>query len=221
MPKNVESVASSGKCLVALGLLPEQVLEFLDLLGVLGGQVVRLREVVGEVVQLGGTCVRIPDARRVGLERVPCEHPRDAFGLHREPPAVLVHGAVADRLEVLLGAVLGCADIGQRRRERRAVHRLLLVPSTLSGTGIAATSRIRGATSMTWVTGRVDVDVGAMVHLDGRRDRQEWPHATVVGPDVTSQRPLDECELIPGRRCARRGQISMTTVLASVKNSRL
>jgi hypothetical protein len=54
MPKNVDSVASSGSTLVPLGLLPEQGLEFFDLVGVFGCQVVCLREVVGQVVQLGG-----------------------------------------------------------------------------------------------------------------------------------------------------------------------
>ena len=45
--------AEQREHLVSLGLLPEQLLELLDLLGVLGGEVVRLGEVVGEVVQLG------------------------------------------------------------------------------------------------------------------------------------------------------------------------
>ena len=125
MPKNVESVAEQRQHLVPLGLLPEQLLELFDLVGVLGGKVVGLGEVVGEVVQLGGTGIRVPDARRVRRERFGGEHPRDALGLHREPPAVLVHAAVADGLEVLLGAVFGRAGIGERRGERGAVHRFL------------------------------------------------------------------------------------------------
>ena len=126
MPKNVENVREQRQDLVSLRVLPEEILQLLDLLRMFRREVVRLREVVGQVVQLGGLGIRIPDARRVGRERFRCEHPRDAFGLHCEPPAVFVHAAVADGLEVLLRAVLGRAGIGQGRGERRAVHRLLV-----------------------------------------------------------------------------------------------
>ena len=48
---------------VLLGLLPEQLLELLHLLGVLGGEVVGLAEVVGQVVELDGVVIRVPHAR--------------------------------------------------------------------------------------------------------------------------------------------------------------
>ena len=63
MPKNVESVASSGSTLYRSASSQNSSLSSCDLLGVFGRQVLRLREVVGQVVQLGGARIRVPDAR--------------------------------------------------------------------------------------------------------------------------------------------------------------
>ena len=100
--------------LVLLGLRPEQRPQLLDLVGMLRGEVVRLAEVVGQVVQLGRVVVRVPHARRVGLQGSRGEDPGDPFGAHRQPPAVLVHGPVADALEVLLGVPFGRRGVGER-----------------------------------------------------------------------------------------------------------
>ena len=75
-----------------------------------------------------GSLIGVPHARGVRLQRVGGDDPRDPRGLHRQPPAVLVHRPVADRLEVLLGVALGSVRVGQRIGERHAVHRLLLDP---------------------------------------------------------------------------------------------
>ena len=63
MPKNVDSAPSSGSTLYRSASSQNRSLSSCDLVGMLGGKVVRLREVVGEVVELGGTGIRVPDAR--------------------------------------------------------------------------------------------------------------------------------------------------------------
>ena len=59
-----------GEHLVLFRLLPEKVLEFLHLVGVLGGDVVGLGEVVGQVVQLGGAGVGVPYSGCVRPDRI-------------------------------------------------------------------------------------------------------------------------------------------------------
>ena len=51
-PEERREAAEQRQHAIALGLLPEQLLELLELVGVLGREVVRLGEVVGQVVQL-------------------------------------------------------------------------------------------------------------------------------------------------------------------------
>ena len=55
MPKNVDSVASSGSTWYRSASSQNSVLELLDLVGVFGCQVVRLGEVVGQVVSSTGS----------------------------------------------------------------------------------------------------------------------------------------------------------------------
>ena len=91
------------------------------------GEVLRLREVVGEVVELDRVGVGIP--ARAEVRGAPRD--RAATGCAaaaREPPAVLVHRPVPDRLEVLLRVALGRIGSGERVSEREPMHRLLLDP---------------------------------------------------------------------------------------------
>ena len=60
MPKNDREAAEQRQHAVALGLLPEQLLELRELLRVLGRQVVRLAEVVGQVVELPRVLLGVP-----------------------------------------------------------------------------------------------------------------------------------------------------------------
>ena len=113
LPEEGRQGGEQGQDLVALGLLPEERSELRHLLRVVRREVMCLAEVVGQVVQLGRIRVWVPGARRVGHDGLRRQDPRDACRPHREPPAVLVHGTVADRLEVLLGVPLR----GIRRRE--------------------------------------------------------------------------------------------------------
>ena len=151
MPKNVDSVASSGSTLYRSASSQNRSLSSCTLSGMLGGEVVGLGEVVGQVVQLGGSRVRIPDARRVRRERLRGEHPGDALGLHRQPPAVLVHapGCRWSR------STAGCGAPARPRRSATAANVVpcigsCSIPSTVGGCGIPAMSRIVGATSITW-----------------------------------------------------------------------
>ena len=64
IPKNGGNPASSGLTWYLLGLLPEQRLQLLDLLGVARREVVGLGEVVGQVVELDRVLVGLPDAGR-------------------------------------------------------------------------------------------------------------------------------------------------------------
>ena len=111
--------------LVTLGLLPEERLELCDLVRTVRSEVVRLAEVVGQVVELGRILVGVPDARGVGHDRLRRQHPRDARGPHGQPPAVLVHGPVADRLEILLRVPFRCVGRRQGVREGHPVEGLL------------------------------------------------------------------------------------------------
>ena len=122
------------------GLDEEEPLQLAELVGLLRGQVVRLRPVVGSV--------QLPDVVVVGRQR--CAHdPRDAVPRHRRP-ALVVDAAVDEHLEVLRLASLGRVGIIERvapsRRPRWAPAGCR---SRTSDAGRPAASRIVGATSMT------------------------------------------------------------------------
>ena len=138
---------------VALGLLPPQLLELLDLVRVLRGDVVGLREVVGQVVELPADVpVRVPVGVRPELRERRRRHvPREPVGSRRRPPAVLVHAAAAEHLEVLRGVPLGGLRVVERVEEAGAVHRLLLDP----------VDRLRLRDAGRLEDGRADVDARA------------------------------------------------------------
>jgi len=98
---------------VPLGLLPEEFLEFPHFLRVLVGQVLGLREVVRQVVELRRVARGIPDAWREAPDRLRIDLPWRARHHPGQPPAVLVHPAVAENLEVLLPMLLRGARIAE------------------------------------------------------------------------------------------------------------
>ena len=118
-PKNADSAASSGRTWYRSASCQKSSLSSATLSGRSAARSLRLAEVVGQVVELGRVVVGVPDPGGEGLDRLRRHDPRDAGGLHREPPAVLVHGPVADRLEVLLRVVLRRVAVGERVAERR------------------------------------------------------------------------------------------------------
>ena len=97
------------------GLDEEQALQLAQLLGLLVGEVVRLRPVVG--------AVELPDVVVEGGHLG--GHPRDAVPRHRGP-ALVVDPAVAEHLEVLRRPPVLGARVVERVRHRDAVQRLLL-----------------------------------------------------------------------------------------------
>src|SRR3954452_3766908 len=111
---------------VLLGLLPEEGLQLLDLLRVGARQVDGLREVVGQVVELDGVRVGVPDPGGERLEHLRVQAPGDAGHAHGQPPGVLVHRAVAEGLGVLLRVARGGAGVVQRVGEGHTGHRLLV-----------------------------------------------------------------------------------------------
>ena len=152
-PKNRAEASQQRRDVVLLGLLPEQFLQLGELLGVLGRQVVGLGEVLVDVVKLPLVLVGVPAAAGRELrESGGVDPPRNPVQAGAGDPAVLVHGAVAEDLEVLLGV----AALGRWRR-RRCTAKLApcmgicSMPSTSFGAGMPATSRMVGTTSMQWV----------------------------------------------------------------------
>ena len=120
---------------VLLGLLPEELLELGELLRVLRGEVLRLAEVVGQVVQLPGVLLRVVGSRGEPRHRRRRKVPRDAVELAGGPPAVLVDRPVAEDLEVLHGVALLGVRVLEGVEEARPLHRLLGGPVHDRGLG--------------------------------------------------------------------------------------
>ncbi len=99
--EQLDHAVVEGQHAVGLGLLPPPLDERGQPLGLLGGQVVALGGVVGEVVELPDVVVE-RGALLVAGDRL---------------PAVDVHAPVAHHLEVLHA----CARLGSRPRRRRSV----------------------------------------------------------------------------------------------------
>ena len=100
--------------IVATGFVPPQRDELGDLLGVLGGEVVRLGDVLGHVVELPDVFVE----GRVGAEAVVVDR---SHGVVRDRlPAVVVDGTRAEHLEVLGHVTLRAPSRRRRRRDRRS-----------------------------------------------------------------------------------------------------
>ena len=219
---------------VALRLLPEQLLQLLELLGVLRREVLRLREVVRQVVQLPHVLLGVPLARGERGERRRREVPRGLVEARARPPAVLVHRPRADHLEVLLRVPLLGGRVVERVEEARAVHRLLLDP----------VDRLRLRDPGRLEDGRADVDavrelraqVAARLDLAGPRDDHRVarpaqvarhllaplergvagprPGGGDVGSGVVAAPPLDAAVLARSARAAASG--SSTTPFRNV-----
>ena len=101
--------------LVRLG--PEELPQLCHLLRVVGCDVLRLGEVVRQVIQLDGVGFGIPSGPEAP-EHLGVERPGDALQPLAEQPAVLVHAAVAEDLVVLLNVPLG-----ERPRPRTSPRR--------------------------------------------------------------------------------------------------
>ena len=101
---------------ILLGRLGEQVFQLLQLLRVLRSEVVGLREVLVQVIEL--PLVLFPVARRVILP------PREGM-LGIGLPTVCIHGPIAENLEVLRGPALKLW-VGEASEEAGAFQRLLL-----------------------------------------------------------------------------------------------
>ena len=99
----------------------------------LGGDIPRLGEVLGRVVQLPGVLFGVVHAGGEPLHRLGREVPGDPVGLGARPPAVLVDRARAGELEVLHRMTLLGRGIVERAKKARAVHRLLLDPVDVGG----------------------------------------------------------------------------------------
>lgn len=105
---------------VARRLGPPEILKLAQLLRILGRDVMRLRKVLFAILEFPHL--------RVGMEFAADRNP-GREGRCRGHPAILMHAAVAEQLEVLLGPVLGRAGVEQRVGEARALD-LLLRPTT-------------------------------------------------------------------------------------------
>ena len=97
----------------------------------LGRDVVRLGEVVGQVVQLPHVPLRVIRPGGEPFHRLRREVPRDPVQFRAGPPAVLVDRAGSGELEVLNRMALLSGGVIERVQEAGAVHRLLLDPVDL------------------------------------------------------------------------------------------
>ena len=80
--------------LILRRFLPEQFVHLLDLVRILGGDVIELRPVMRNVIQFVGKACRI-------LADGPGDIPRRTHDLGASDPAVMIDGMVAHHLEVL------------------------------------------------------------------------------------------------------------------------
>ena len=110
----VEDPVVEGQHVVAARLVPPQRHQLGDLLGELGGAVVRLRDVLGDVVELPHVVVQ----RGAGAQPVVVDRADRVIG-HRLPP-VVVDGARPEHLEVLRVVAAGRASSAPRPARRRS-----------------------------------------------------------------------------------------------------
>ena len=124
----------------------EQLLQELELLGVLRGHVVGEAEVLASVVQLP-LVVGVVVGALVGV--LPGDHVH-----HRGEPAVVVDAAVADALVVLRDVtVSGVAVVERVAHADTRPSGVCATPLTILGSGMPTASRIVGTMSITWCTG--------------------------------------------------------------------
>ena len=180
----------------------------------LRGEVLGLREVVGEVVELPGVLLRVVGSGREPRHRRRRQVPRDPVELAGGPPAVLVDRPVADDLEVLHGVALRCVRVLEGVEEARALHRLLRGPVHDLGLGDAGRFEDR----------RPDVDrvreLGAQPAgvLDPLRpgDDHAVARAAEVGGALLAPLERRVAGPRPGGRVVRRGRVGAPGVEPAV-----
>ena len=128
MPKKTQIEPSSGSARLRSASCQNSSFSSASFSRLLGREVLRLREVVRQVVQLPRVLLGVPLARSERRERRRRELPRRLVEARARPPAVLVDRPRADHLEVLHGVPLRGVRVVERVEEARAVHRLLLDP---------------------------------------------------------------------------------------------
>src|SRR6266404_9174865 len=100
--------------MIFLGLCPEQRSEFAYFVRILGRKIVILREILVEIIQLAPVVVRVPFVWCKPRERWGIQLPRNSVGAPACDPAVFVHGAVSQNLEILLSVSRGRICIIER-----------------------------------------------------------------------------------------------------------
>src|SRR5204863_8090978 len=85
-----------------------------------------LRESFVEVIQLTFVVIGVPFARRETRQRFGIDLPWDSVQSPAREPAVFVHRAVSQNLEILLRVPGGCLGIIEREGETHALHWHLL-----------------------------------------------------------------------------------------------
>src|SRR6266702_2506483 len=88
--------------MVFLSLGPKQRSEFAYFVRILGRKIVSLREILVEIIQLALVVVRVPFVWCKPRERWRIKLPWNPIRPPACDPAVLVHGAVSQNLEILL-----------------------------------------------------------------------------------------------------------------------
>ena len=116
----------------------------LQLVGLLGGEVDGLGEVLGDVVQLPHVVVERPFgvAAVVGDARQRVEHDR--------LPPVVVERPRAEHLVVLRDVVAGCVGVGERRGEAHALDRASASTPLISAGGVDADERRAASAARRW-----------------------------------------------------------------------
>src|SRR6266702_8920197 len=88
--------------MVFLGLAPKQRGEFAYFVRILGRDIVSLREILIEIVQLALIVIGVPLVWRKSRERWRIQLPRNSVRAPACDRAVLVHGTISQNLEILL-----------------------------------------------------------------------------------------------------------------------
>ena len=180
----------------------------------LGGEVVGLREVVGQVVELPRVLLGVVGPGGESRDRPRRRVPRDPVELARGPPAVLVDRPVAVDLEVLHGVPLSRGRVVEAVHEARPLHRLLFDPVYDLGLGDAGRFENR----------RPDVDAVGELGTQGAgvpdplrpRDDHAVARAAQVGGDLLAPLERSVARPRPGARVVRRERVGAPRVEPAV-----
>src|SRR5207247_9791508 len=105
-----------------LRLRPKERSQFARFVGILICDVVGLRKILVEIVQLAFVLIGVPLAGRESRERFGIDLPWDSVESPACEPAVFVHRAVSENLEILLGVTGGRVGVIEREYKTHAVH---------------------------------------------------------------------------------------------------